>query len=513
MLPSTAAQRHGSSQHLPMNNLAALNSMSNLYSHGHNQSQHQAQQLKPICTLQQQHQNQHWATSTHQSHQMHQAQQQRPYFKQETATTISQTHAVNGNNNTIVQHQQDHQYKYNGTLLRDISFSTSMEVESCVNTGNYTNVHYEAHNLANGVGPPNGGNGVPGSQVLFHPNPTNPSSAASGEISGREDSLDLYSIFRDDSYSETSDDFSNESGDNRFAPVGPVVPPVMSSHHEMNFQVQNTNGVPVTNHANHLYGTPYYSQTHHQQSPYNAHQSMMTHAHHQQSYTPQQHHVPVYTSHAANVTAGNHVAYNPEHGLAHHHQYNNMYSKAEYMNGGYTPLAPTATPLSLPSLCTNYTNGLLAHSQNETGLPHPISTATEISMTLTGPAPVTSCPTVTSGQTQSLPIPTNDLLSHNNNIPQQIMTTTSSYTDLNTVTSYTKLEPFSELLQSQVKGTACRNSYTALQQINGREEEDTSNHKDGEGDTETSSGQSEEETATDNFGEIIKKSMVETVSA
>jgi hypothetical protein len=298
------------------------------------------------------------------------------------------------------------------------------------------------------------------------------------EVPAREESLDLYSTFRDDSYSETSDDFSNESGDNRFTPV---VPPL-----EMNFQGQGTNGTVTTgtNHSHsHLYGSPatYYSQHHHEQSPYNAHHSM-THVHY-----PQHHHLPAYGN------GNGHGAYGAtEHGhLGHHGQtYTGMYAKAEYLNGGYTALVPSTTPTPThPPICTNYTNGLLS---SETHL-HPVTTSNEIPMS----------------ETHTVPTPP--------------VISSSSYTDLNTVTSYTKLEPFSELLQSQVKGQGPRNgSYPALQQLNAREEEEEVNgngsengHKEIEGDGEGSSGQSEEETVTDtdNFGEIIKKSMVETVSA
>lgn len=63
--------------------------------------------------------------------------------------------------------------KYNGNLLRDVNLSTHLEVESCVNTGTFNNMHYENANTSK-----------PG-----------PNSQC------REDSLDLYA-FREENYNE-----------------------------------------------------------------------------------------------------------------------------------------------------------------------------------------------------------------------------------------------------------------------------------------------------------------------
>lgn len=89
-------------------------------------------------------------------------------------------------------------YKYSQPLLRDVSFSSGMEVETCVNAGNYANVHHApSHNSAN---------------VVKNATVSQPVFSTAVEINGRVDSLDLYPAFRDDSYSETSSEFSNENG-------------------------------------------------------------------------------------------------------------------------------------------------------------------------------------------------------------------------------------------------------------------------------------------------------------
>lgn len=67
--------------------------------------------------------------------------------------------------------------KYNGTLLRDVSLNSQMEVESCVHTGSFTNLHY----------------GAPGEGPGHQPPPN------FSDLPTREDSLDLYT-FREDCY-------------------------------------------------------------------------------------------------------------------------------------------------------------------------------------------------------------------------------------------------------------------------------------------------------------------------
>jgi hypothetical protein len=169
-----------------------------------------------------------------------------------------------------------------------------------------------------------------------------------------------------------------------------------------------------------------------------------------------------------------------------HHPYNanvcqSVYSKPEYTNG-YTTLE------EIPNGCDGYSanrqleNGSNGESSsflslNTVGLPVPEEVLHE-------------------NGTSRTPDPENE---SNKNVP--------AYTDLNTVTSYTKLEPFTEILQGAAKG-ACKNAFQTLQQIS-REEEDIEN-KVTEGEPES---HSDDDGITENFGEIIKKSMVETVSA
>lgn len=80
--------------------------------------------------------------------------------------------------------------KFNGTLIRDVALGTGIEVESCVHTGNFANVHYvapsEDHSISNSpdmVATPSAFSGMV------------------GDLPAREDSLDLYA-FRDECYSE-----------------------------------------------------------------------------------------------------------------------------------------------------------------------------------------------------------------------------------------------------------------------------------------------------------------------
>lgn len=87
--------------------------------------------------------------------------------------------AVNGMEHNL------HPGKYTGTLLRDVNLNSHMEVESCVHSGSFTNLHYGAP--GEGPGP-------------SHPHvPQNTPNFA--DLPAREDSLDLYT-FREDCYSE-----------------------------------------------------------------------------------------------------------------------------------------------------------------------------------------------------------------------------------------------------------------------------------------------------------------------
>lgn len=103
--------------------------------------------------------------------------------------------------------------KFNGSLLRDVSLGSGVEVESCVHAGSFTNLHYGAP----GEGP---GVMVSGSDMSGRN-----TSGFSGmvDLPAREDSLDLYA-FRDECYSEENSnelsadqlDGSNSMDRNRF---------------------------------------------------------------------------------------------------------------------------------------------------------------------------------------------------------------------------------------------------------------------------------------------------------
>lgn len=77
--------------------------------------------------------------------------------------------------------------KYNGNLLRDVSLSSHLEVESCVNTGTFSNMHYDNSNT----------------------------SKPNNNLQCREDSLDLYT-FREENYNE--ENCNNIDGASRVQP-------------------------------------------------------------------------------------------------------------------------------------------------------------------------------------------------------------------------------------------------------------------------------------------------------
>lgn len=119
-----------------------------------------------------------------------------------------------GSAGTYQPHQRDmavEQGKYNGTLLRDVSLNSHVEVESCVHSGSFTNLHY----------------GAPGEGPGTHPSNTQPNFA---DLPAREDSLDLYT-FREDCYSEEnsaggeSNSVDQTGVDGRKLPPHQVFPP------------------------------------------------------------------------------------------------------------------------------------------------------------------------------------------------------------------------------------------------------------------------------------------------
>jgi hypothetical protein len=87
---------------------------------------------------------------------------------------------------------------YGTNLVRDVAFSSGTELESCVNMGSYTNFY----------------------NARQHQNLDNFETIQPQQPTREEQSFDMYSTFnREDSYSENSDEFSNESGDQRLVRV------------------------------------------------------------------------------------------------------------------------------------------------------------------------------------------------------------------------------------------------------------------------------------------------------
>lgn len=101
------------------------------------------------------------------------------------------------------QNGMDHQPKYTGTLLRDVNLNSHVEVESCVHSGSFTNLHYGAP--GEGPGPSHHSQQVP-------PNFT--------DLHGREDSLDLYT-FREDCYTEETSTSNAESSSTQDTKIQP----------------------------------------------------------------------------------------------------------------------------------------------------------------------------------------------------------------------------------------------------------------------------------------------------
>lgn len=128
-----------------------------------------------------------------------------------------QNHAYH-HQNPEMEHAH-HQGKYTGTLLRDVNLNSHMEVESCVHSGSFTNLHYGAP----GEGP--GPSHVPQNTPNF------------ADLPAREDSLDLYT-FREDCYSEetsTSGGADSNLDPQNASPDGPnKIPPFPSGGFHFN---------------------------------------------------------------------------------------------------------------------------------------------------------------------------------------------------------------------------------------------------------------------------------------
>lgn len=118
---------------------------------------------------------------------------------------------------------QDSNSKYSNNLIRDVNLNSQMEVESCVHSGNFTNLHYGAPG-ERGHQPP--------------PNFTN--------LPAREDSLDLYT-FREDCYPDESN-HQTQTNDSRKLHQ-PFQQQNFHFHQEVSFQT-NYQSVNQYNHSN-----------------------------------------------------------------------------------------------------------------------------------------------------------------------------------------------------------------------------------------------------------------------
>jgi len=445
------------------------------------------------------------------------------YFKQQSSSTATMAVANTPDNND--------QYKYNGTLLREVSFSAGMEVESCVNAGAYANVHYAQQQQQQLAGMP-----------FIHSNPTGDNHPM------RDNPIDLYSSFREDSYSENSDDFSNEStGDNRFS-SGTISTSIVNGSNST--PSVNNNGTPASfqqpdlhhHHSSYL-NIGYYN--HHVnngtnmglQQPVSAYQSMAMGYH---AYG-NGHVVSNVNSSAQGYDHGGSL---DQHSIQ--RRENNgvdsslrQYSQSLMYNNGYTSLSNT--------MSANLNNHHHAHLQGD------LNGSTNKSPSCAYES--TSSESRSSGNNNSEVLKTgesNDRSQncglnsinpihhhhHNERVPPpssemgagNVQSSAQqgeminggpmpAYTDLNNVTSLTKLQPFSGMLQGSEEGSESRVSsvkdgFQGLEEINNRDQEEqsagsssSSSSKEGE------SEKSEDEQLTEDFGEIIKKSMVETVSA
>lgn len=430
--------------------------------HPHHQISQQQQQLKAHCSQQQQ--QQHWGNEI--VHHGMPDDSSRGYYKSEDASTRLQQQQ---------QQEANGQYKYNGNLVREVSFNVGIEVESCVNAGSFTNVHYSAR-------PPISMDAInPTSAVGDH------GFAPHEELRAREDSLDLYSTFRDDSYSENSDDFSNESGDttNRFQPsIGAPMHTV--NQIGMNFPGNHLQQQPM---HNNVYPESDYFNVSHHTNDYHGHNTTTNQmGHHQQSY---QHHSQPYGR-----------QHDPQQFTMANLPPPDMYSSKpiDFLNGYHNHAHPN---VGVPSSCI-YTSATPPQQ-------HPMCT----------PQPQSMCQQMPSTQQQHInPIGFHQHPSGSNNL---IDGSTSNhllpgvgYTGINEMGHYGKLEPFGdvphptgEALNGEGGKPPCK-VFQQIPQIN-RLEEGSNSKGPAEGEGEKSS--SDEDGLSENFGEIIKKSMVETVSA
>lgn len=414
----------------------------------------QQQQLKAHCSQQQQ---PHWGNEN-----VHGIPDDpsRGYYKSDDALGRLQPPQQLQDNNT--------QYKYNGSLVREVSFNVGIEVESCVNAGSFTNVHY-------------------GSRAPISMDGINPSSAVGDhgfapheELRSREDSLDLYSGFRDDSYSENSDDFSNESGEaaNRLQPstaapmhtVNQLGMTFQGNHVQQQQQMHTANIYPESDYFNVNHGDYHGHNTGTNQMGHQAYQQ------HPQSYGRQHEQFPM-----ASLPS------------------QDMYSTkpSDFFNGYHNHAHPTAVVAGVPSSCI-YTSNTQQQQIPTCGQPQ-----------------LPMCQQLPPSQQPQI----NPMGFHQGG--NNLMDGSTSghmlpgYTDLGSMGQYGKLEHYTEVPAIHVSdvsnGEGIKPAVKGLPQMNRMDEINRTKGSSSSGEGEKSS--SDEDGLTENFGEIIKKTMVETVSA
>lgn len=383
------------------------------------------------------------------------------------------------------QQQQDAnvQYKYNGNLVRDVSFNVGIEVESCVNAGSFTNVHY-------GSRPPISMDGI---------NPAAPAVvgdhtfAPHEELRSREDSLDLYSTFREDSYSENSDDFSNESGDaaNRFQPSisgGPM--------HNQVFQ-----GQQQAQHSTNVYPeSDYFS-------------------------------VPPNQFHHGHNPSTNQIPYQPS------------YARQQHGPQQGFPMGSMATPEDMyGGKAPDFMNGYHGHDHGnvQSSCIYTSSSQPQLHMNVTTQQQ-SMCQQMPSSQPPPQQQHVNPMVFHHQGGTSNLLDGATgahmlpSYADINPLGQYGKMDQHygttADMSQGEVllNGAADHGNkshhqqqqhnhhhhhhskpFQQHQQMNTRPTvEDASNKESAEGEKSSS----DEDGLSENFGEIIKKTMVETVSA
>lgn len=381
------------------------------------------------------------------------------YFKRED-TSLS----TNTNNGSL---------NYSGTtnLVRDVSFSTGMELESCVSLGSYTNFHYNTrpqhlqqqastdtvtnfatqhhpqHHLQSHHSP-----------LQFSPNDRPPRT---------EDSFDLFSTFREDSYSENSDEFSNESGEQQQGTF-PIVPCSTNNgfnngHNNSMNNNHSVDGLQNMDQQQHRYnGDSFFRPLNHEAPPVHSISDTVSYHHHGNMLPDHGAPSPVM------MTSHHHHQQQQEH--AQQHRLYNIMSGSDLlqiMSSGDQQRHPSIAHYNMPNVHYNpptaFTVSHMTHgvySENST-------------------------------------VENNSQLS---------FMQPSSYTEINQCEeTYSKDGLCNE--QSQSASSQCQKNGFQPLQLEEQYESTTA------GENNVVDENKEELLTTDNFGEIIKKTMVETVSA